>query len=370
MPRLAYLAVADARGPLMRANLLSRLLHEDGVQVDVLTTSEAGQRFLAAMGTPSRTFIRPGPDLRRLAVYVTRPVRAFDELAALDRLAEGAKLVVNDGLHPALLAASALGRPFRVLQVAGENRWANAARLFDDRSGPVREAYQASLARAREGAFGCIIETLGEPTISPGARNWQLPPVVAEPKRAPRQMRKRLGAPLAVVYLSSHYRDPRIAANVEAAVARRGLAMFGVSEAFAGRCGWVAHEPELADAIAAADVFIAGAGMASLEQAHAYGTPFVALLGSQPEPAKNLARLAARGRTVRWAQIGEQTERSLGQALADIPLKADFEDPRVRIRSVQAVWRDAFRTLLSWDDPTGRAVRRRAACPPRTEQRP
>ena len=36
--RLLYLALADARGHLMRAHLLSRALGEAGIAVDIVTT--------------------------------------------------------------------------------------------------------------------------------------------------------------------------------------------------------------------------------------------------------------------------------------------------------------------------------------------
>lgn len=50
MPRIVYLATADARGHLMRAQLLVHALRRAGAEVDVLTTSDAGQRFLAGFG--------------------------------------------------------------------------------------------------------------------------------------------------------------------------------------------------------------------------------------------------------------------------------------------------------------------------------
>jgi UDP:flavonoid glycosyltransferase YjiC (YdhE family) len=51
--RIVWLAAADARGHLMRAHLLRGLLGRAGVEVDVITTSEEGRAFLAALGTPA-----------------------------------------------------------------------------------------------------------------------------------------------------------------------------------------------------------------------------------------------------------------------------------------------------------------------------
>ena len=51
--RVLYLAVADGRGHLMRAHLLRRVLADTGLTIDVVTTSPAGQAFLAGLGTPA-----------------------------------------------------------------------------------------------------------------------------------------------------------------------------------------------------------------------------------------------------------------------------------------------------------------------------
>jgi hypothetical protein len=51
--RILYVALADARGHLMRAHLLRRTLAAHGVaEVTVVTTSEAGQAFLASSARP------------------------------------------------------------------------------------------------------------------------------------------------------------------------------------------------------------------------------------------------------------------------------------------------------------------------------
>src|SRR4051812_16139067 len=52
--RIVWLAVAEARGHLMRAHLVRNLLAPYGVSVDILTTSEAGAAFLRALGTPAQ----------------------------------------------------------------------------------------------------------------------------------------------------------------------------------------------------------------------------------------------------------------------------------------------------------------------------
>src|SRR4051812_14723621 len=49
-PRILWLAPADARGHLMRGQLLARALGALDVEVDSVTTSAAGQDFFGAFG--------------------------------------------------------------------------------------------------------------------------------------------------------------------------------------------------------------------------------------------------------------------------------------------------------------------------------
>ena len=116
MSRILWIAVADARGHLMRAHLARRLLAEDGVVVDIATTSDEGVRVLGSLGTPARRFGR-GYTLafdarqnldraeteRRLLRYLFGALRA--DLRSLAQLAARYAVVVNDSFHPALLLA-------------------------------------------------------------------------------------------------------------------------------------------------------------------------------------------------------------------------------------------------------------------------
>jgi hypothetical protein len=338
----------------MRAHLLRQLLGRDGVQVDLVTTSREGQDFLARLGSPSdrisnhfRVEFGPRHDMRfestarRVAAYLARPERGLNDLLELNRLAAGASFVVNDSLHPALLAAAALGRPFRVVHVTGENLW-EAAEQFQQLKAPVRRAYRRALAHARDNAFGRITHTLGTARADRRARSWWLPPIVAEPKPQAAH-----AARLAVVYLNPHYRDPAIASAVEAAVERQGFTLYGVSEIFAGRPGWIAHDSALADSIAAADVYISGAGMGALEQARAYQTPYVALLGHQPEQERNVAMRGARS-----AHVGHTVEDTLAslsaalEGLGDAPSR-NFQLRVEGVRAVHRQWSSAFHELIS-----------------------
>ena len=78
-------------------------------------------------------------------------------------LARGVDLAVNDSLHPALLLAPALGFPFPVAQVYGENLWRAMEANLDDRAPPwVAGRYRRTLRIVRDSAFARIVHTLGD----------------------------------------------------------------------------------------------------------------------------------------------------------------------------------------------------------------
>jgi len=309
--RVLYLALADARGHLMRAHLLCRALAPAGVEVDIVTTSREGIRFLESLGSPSRLLsehfrVEFGDrhDMSRLRTdrrvlnYLLLPWRALADLRRLARLARGHDLVVNDSLHPALLVAPALGFPFPVVQVYGENLWRAMEDNLDDRAPPwVVGRYRRALRAVEARAFGRIVHTLGSTDVPPGAapRTFRLAPIVARPSRGREEVRAALGvpaaAPLAAVYLNPHFRDPTIAAAVEQGLARGGYRLHAVGEGYRGRRGWVPTDRAFGDVVHSADLFVSGAGMGALELARGSGTPLLVLLGDQPEQARNLAEL-------------------------------------------------------------------------------
>ncbi len=318
--RVVWLAVADARGHLMRAHLVRGLLAREGIEVDVLTTSAEGVGFLSALGTPARLLSRHhgvcfderqnvarGPTERRVLRYLASPGRFWRDLATVEALARGADLVVND-LHPVLLLRPLLrgwrrGRGLRVVHLYGENLWGAIERHFDGRAPDlVARGFAAALRALRGRAFARIEHALDVPAerapVMAGARTYRLPPIVAGPARPRAAVRAALGVGagerLAAVYLNPHFRDPAIAAAVEAALAGAGFRVHAVGEGYARRPGWNARDAGFADAAAAADLLVSAPGMGALGQARAFGLPFLAVLTDQPEQARNLA-LFARG---------------------------------------------------------------------------
>jgi len=308
--RILYLALADARGHLMRAFLLQRALGAAGIAVDIVTTARSGVRFLEGLGTTARLLSehfrvefgdrhdmsRARTD-RRVLNYFLLPWRAAADLHRLARWASDADLVVNDSLHPALLVAPALGFPRPVVQLYGENLWRAMEDNLDHRAPAwVVDGYRQGLHAVRARAFARIIHTLGSTEPDAGLpRTFRLVPLVARPERTAAQVRAELGVPpgarLAAVYLNPHFRHPSIVDAVEEGLRRGGYRFHAVGEGYAGRPGWVATDARFGDVVHAADVFVSGAGMGALELARSAGTPMLVLLGDQPEQARNVAEL-------------------------------------------------------------------------------
>lgn len=173
--RIVWLAAADARGHLMRAHVMRQVLARRGARVDVVTTSEEGRAFLAALGTPAEVLschygvaFDARQNLARARTeacvlrYLCTPSRGAADLARLAALARGAVYVVND-FHPLLLAAGSRGReprgplPCPVVHVYGENLWRAIEGNFEGRAPAVVGGISAAdavgaLARSVAGA--------------------------------------------------------------------------------------------------------------------------------------------------------------------------------------------------------------------------
>ena len=366
--RLLYLALADARGHLMRAHLLSGALGEAGLAVDIVTTSREGVRFLASMGRPSRLLSehfrvefgerhdmsRRRTDARVLN-YLLLPWRALGDLRRLAVLARGADLVVNDSLHPALLLAPALGFPFPVVQVYGENLWWAMEANLDDRAPPwVSDRYRRALRVVRDRAFARVVHTLGSAVPEPGgpARTYRLAPIVARPGRTRAEVRAALGipegVPLAAVYLNPHFRDSAIAAAVEEGLSSGGFRLHAVGEGYRARPGWVDTDARFADVVHAADLFVSGAGMGALELARSSATPLLVLLGDQPEQARNVAEVLRRAPdfALREVLVGDpELGRAITVAAAALTSRGTAMVPPPRV-SAEAPWVEAFLDLV------------------------
>jgi hypothetical protein len=219
----------------MRAQLLAHALRAAGAQVQVLTTSDEGARFLAGFDIDApvlsrhyavqfdtqQNMLRRETD-RNVAHYMFRPERMLRDVWRLRARFREADLVVNDSFHPALLLMGWL--PF----------WRRK----------VVHVYGASLRRALETNFkgrmpGAIAKLFG------GIVAWQIDRSLAriehdfaygEPQHDGHG-RHRLATPVAVidavdhsdaaqraaaVYLNPHFQEPAALACARRALDRGG----------------------------------------------------------------------------------------------------------------------------------------------------
>ncbi|KWH59607.1 hypothetical protein [Burkholderia anthina] len=330
MPRILYLATADARGHLMRAQLLVHALRAAGAQVDVLTTSDAGRAFLAAFGIDAdvlsrhyavqfderQNMLRDATD-RNVAHYVFRPTRMLRDIARLRAIVRDADLVINDSFHPALLFMGAVpGWRRRVVHVYGGSLRRALTANFDARLPRVlARAFARIVDWQIDSALGRIEHDFAygfADDVQRSHRHRRLPtpvPIVAD-----------LPAPesaAAAVYLNPHFRDVALADALSAGMRDAGLAAHRVGEGYAGHDGWTGVDAGWPTRAAHAPLIVSAPGMAALSIAHVYRRPILLVQTDQPEQASNAARAARLRlvhRVVTWRGDAAAFRREVAQA--------------------------------------------------------
>lgn len=334
--RIAYLATADARGHLMRAQLLTHALQAQGVQVQLLTTSDEGQRFLQGFGLPAvllsrhyavqfdrqQNMLREATDAN-VARYVFDPRRMLRDIWQLRRVLGSHDLVVNDSFHPALLVMGCL--PVwrrRVVHVYGRSLRQALEGNFQGRLPACLArgfgrviAWQIQRARAR------LMHDFAHPLgAEPQDGQHCLPTPVAlapEPAAAP------VPPQGAAVYLNPHFREPALARALAQGLGQAGLAAHCVGEGLADEPGWLAQDTDWVGRAAHSALLVSAPGMAALSVAQVYQRPLLLVLTDQPEQQRNAARAAALGlphRCVVWqgdAPAFARAVREASRALLD-----------------------------------------------------
>jgi len=387
MPRILYLATADARGHLMRAQLLVHALQRAGAQVDVLSTSHEGLAFLAQFGVPAQLlsthyavqFDAQQNMLRRetnrnVAHYVFRPGRMLRDVRQLARHFRRADLVVNDSFHPALLCMGL--RPAwgsKLVHVHGGSLQAALRNNFEGQlPGALGRAWSRVFARiidAETGAARCRIEhdfgfdapakpapSQARSGPSPKRITVQLPTpvaVLADTVPAPNRL------PVAAVYLNPHFRDLAMADALSSGLRAAGLALHGVGEGLAGHGDWLAVDTDWASRAAQASLIVSAPGMAALSIARVYQRPLLLLLTDQPEQASNAARAAELGlrhEVLVWrgdaAAFAQQVQAAAQRLAQPQPTAEQAQAGRERAQQRLAPWVAQLLALCPQDSPS------------------
>jgi hypothetical protein len=314
-PNIVYLATADARGHLMRAQLLTGALRAKGASVQVLTTSDAGVEFFAGFGIEATLLSRhyavqfdDRQNMRRAATdanvagYVFRPSRMLRDIARLRQYARGADLIINDSFHPALLVMGCLpGWRRRVVHIYGSSLRIALETNFQGRLPAwLCALFRTTMALQIDAAYARLEHNFAYAEMVRGPRNcYQLPTPVALASPPP----WRGAGARAAVYLNPHFRDPALADALEQALAAASLGSELVGEGFGERAGWKAREPRWIDHAASSDIIISAPGMAALAIAKVYRRPILLIVTDQPEQRQNAAQAGELGlphRVVAW----------------------------------------------------------------------
>lgn len=315
--RLIYLATADARGHLMRAQLLTHALRAHGATVEVLTTSDDGVAFLAGFGIEATLLSRHyavqfdthqnmlrGATDANVASYLFHPGRMLRDIGKLRARLRHADLIVNDSFHPALMFMGCL--PFwrrKVVHVYGASLRHALETNFQDRvpgwlAGLFRRIVVLQLARSR----AQLEHEFSYPTAPTNdGRAYRLPtPVAVVPPAADAAAD---AAPRATVYLNPHFADPALATALESGLADAGAHAHLVGEGYAQLPGWLARDTDWVARAVAGQLIVSAPGMAALSIAMVYRRPILLVLTEQPEQQINAARAAGMNllhRCVTW----------------------------------------------------------------------
>ncbi len=308
MPRMLYLATADARGHLMRAQLLVHALRQAGAEVDVLTTSDEGIAFLSEFGIQARLLSRHyavqfdaqqnmlrTETNRNVAHYVFRPSRMLRDVLQLAPAMARADLVINDSFHPALLLMGTLPDWRRkVVHVYGGSLKAALTANFEGR---VHRAFARLFARVvdwqiRSARCSMQHDFAHGPNEAPDLAahvTHYLPTPVALAGDDPGAANAN---GVAAIYLNPHFRDPALAQALCAGLRQAGLSTHQVGEGYAGQGDWVGVDRDWVARAAHSRLIVSAPGMAALSIAHVYQRPILLILTDQPEQTANAARAA------------------------------------------------------------------------------
>jgi hypothetical protein len=363
MLRIVYLATADARGHLMRAQLLVHGLRAAGAQVEVLTTSDAGQAFLHAFGIESRLLSRHygvqfdaqqnmlrGATDSNVAHYVFRPTRMLRDIARLSALFRTADLVINDSFHPALLFMGAMPRWRRkVVHVYGASLRKALTANFEGRlphllarAFSVIVGWQIDSALHRiEHDFAYALADVGH------APRHQLPTPVQE------ACTQVFAPEAAAVYLNPHFQNLALADALTTGLSHAGVQAHLVGEGYAGHGAWIGVDADWVSRAAQAPLIVSAPGMAALSIAFVYSRPILLVLTDQPEQASNAARAAQLGlahEVVVWhgdvQAFSSAVAHATNRLMRTPGTQAGFEAGRQLARARIQAWVDCLLALV------------------------
>ncbi|WP_299201713.1 hypothetical protein [uncultured Amphritea sp.] len=369
--RIAYLATADARGHLMRSQLLTHALQARGINVQLITTSDEGQRFLAGFGLTAtvlsrhysvqfdtqQNMLRDATDAN-VAGYIFNPRRMARDIFKLRHVLRENDLILNDSFHPALLFMGCL--PIwrhKVVHIYGASLRQALETNFNGRLPDFIARLYSHIVSFQINRAGARLEHdfAYPPKAEKTGDSTRIPTPVAVVKPGNNQFEQ--GSAQVAVYLNPHFCDSALAAALEHGIADANLTTHFVGEGMASRSGWVTQDTDWVTRAASSSMIISAPGMAALSIAHVYDRPIILVLTDQPEQQRNAQRakeLGLRHRIVVWQ--GDSATFAASIYAACVALSTDVEfavtdkaDSRGYDRALRRldIWLDELVTLGS-----------------------
>lgn len=351
------MATADARGHLMRGQLLYHALRARGAEVSVLTTSDEGRDFLDQFNVPSKVLshhytvlfdkrqkMRIWATDLRIATYFFLPWHMLRDIRRLSRQVARVDLVVNDSFHPALLVMGGLN-PWRqrTVHVYGWSLRESLQQNFMGRMlGPWAHFFHWWVGFGLSRARGRLVHDFAFPVpeqVDPSQSEHQLPTPLAliDEVRSPQPARK------VAVYLNPHFTDPALAEALETGL-REAIGqsackrhsddgnqipeedIFLLGEGYAARPGWHPYATDWMEIAARSEVLVSAPGMAALAAANALDKPILLIVTAQPEQRRNARRassLRLRHRVLPWDEStkADDFRKSLSAAYRELVLE-------------------------------------------------
>lgn len=334
-PRILYLATADARGHLMRAQILTHALRSVGATVNVMTTSDTGQAFLAGFDIKSTLLSRHyavqfdstqnmlrRESNRNILAYIFRPGRMLRDIFSLQKHFRQVDLVINDSFHPALLFMGLIPKWRRkIIHVYGVSL---RAALEDENSYDERlpkwmsTKFSRIVSRLTNLAHGRIEHDFAFKQAHTQTNNcFQLPTPVVVAEHNPESVQTTKTTQTASVYLNPHFSETSLAEALEQGLCDLRLDRHCVGEGYANRPGWLAQDTQFVRTAINNELIISAPGMASLSIAMVYDKPIILIRTDQPEQITNAERATELGlyhEVVVWRQDKDDFRKQLVQA--------------------------------------------------------
>lgn len=304
--RILYIATADARGHLMRCQILVKQLRQHGITVDVLTTSQAGADFLSAFEIDAVVFsrhyyiefddahnINHAKTNLRVASYQLLPHGLLKDLFQLSRKLPEYDLVINDSFQPAALFLPVLNRNARakIVHIFGDTLQDSVTNHLDTRWPKFcADIYRYSIKQQIKLSHARLVHAFHHQDRTEGRDSCEIclpTPLASLPSTTQSHQKKT-----AVVYLNPHFKCTRRAYAMQQTLIKQGYEVHAVGEGVASTLsGWEKYDTQLNSRIATADLLVAGAGMAASHLAYLFKIPFIAIDTEQPEQKRNLKHL-------------------------------------------------------------------------------